>query len=240
MKINLENIVYGIHPVEELIRAKKRKIYKIYVYENIPKNAASILKKIEKSIQIVKCKKLNLDQLSNGNEHQGIVAIAEAMKYRKKMFDPSRNKLILFLDKIQDTRNLGALLRSAYCTNIQGIVLIENGSASITPAALKSSAGLAEHLEISIFESSTKAIMAVKEAGYKIYLASFGGNKVQDINLNEPSCLVIGNEAVGITKSLYDYGEIVTLSQVENEISYNASVAGGIIMYNFAIKMKLI
>ena len=63
---------------------------------------------------------------------------------------------------------MGALLRSAYCTNIQGIVLIENGSASITPAALKSSAGLAEHLEISIFESSSKAIMAVKEAGYNV------------------------------------------------------------------------
>ena len=233
------SIIYGINPIIEIIKAKKRKIYKILVDREIPKTLDLFLKKNKLNKFIIeKISKNVLERISGSKETQGVIAYVDDFKFKKDFFDPNKNNLIVLFDKIQDPRNLGALLRTAYCTNITGVILSIKGSAPITGAAFKASAGLAEDLEIYEVNSSEKGASMAKEAGYEIYLADFGGKKIDEIILKNPTCIIIGSEGFGVTKSLHKYGQIVSLPQKRNDISYNASVAGGILMFDFSKKLK--
>ena len=135
------------------------------------------------------------------------------------------------LDGVQDARNVGAILRSAYCTNADGVIMIQKGAAPLNAAAIKASAGLAEHLEIFNAPSAPAAAAELKKAGYNLYLAIFDGTQAQKVTYQEPLCIVIGGEGFGISKEILKSGTHVTLPQKRNDISYNASVAAGILLF---------
>jgi len=241
-KINY--IIYGIHPIIEVIKAEKRKIIKILISSNSNKNLFDKVKKLiilkNLKIKIELVNKNFLDKISNSNEHQGIVAYVDNFIFKKEFFNPQKEKLILLFDKIQDPRNLGALLRSAYCSNISGVILSTIKSSPLTGSAFKASAGLAENLNIFEVSSSEKGAKLALENGYEIVIADFGGENLINYFPIKPTCLIIGSEGFGVTKSLHKYGKIISIPQKKNDISYNASVAGGLIMFNFAIKMNLL
>ena len=90
------------------------------------------------------------------------------------------------LDGIQDPRNVGAILRSAYCTGAQGVVLVARNAAPLNAVALKSSAGLAEHLEIMVVPSAPAAVQELKAAGYNVYVAAFGGKNALEVRVSGP------------------------------------------------------
>ena len=98
-------------------------------------------------------------------------------------------------------------------------------------AAFKSSAGLAEHLEIMVVPTAPAAVQVLKEAGYAIYLAAFGGKSALEIEYQSPLCLIIGYEGEGIQPALLKMGTQVTLPQKTADVSYNASVAAGILLF---------
>jgi 23S rRNA (guanosine2251-2'-O)-methyltransferase len=233
-------IVYGIHPIYEVIKARRRRILKVFVLKSIPKNVISILNIIDKNIPIFYYTKQQLDNICNSNEHQGIVIETTNFPYEKYNFDVKKYPLIVLFDKIQDPRNLGALLRSCFCTNIKCVAITTESSTPLTSSAFKASAGLAESLNIKLYQSAFMAAKEIAGMGYSLYLSDTDGTEIQNIEPKEKSCIVIGNEGDGITSSLYSLGDKISISQSRKDISYNASVAGGIIMYNFAIKMKLI
>src|SRR5205807_66520 len=115
-------------------------------------------------------------------------------------------KFILMLDGIQDTRNLGAIIRTAYCAGAQGLIITQKKSAPLTGAAYKASAGLAEYLDIYEAASAQAAVLELKKAGYTIYLATLGGTNALEVEYKLPACLVIGNEAIGITPAILNEG----------------------------------
>ena len=119
---------------------------------------------------------------------------------RKKFYEPARNPFLLLLDSIQDPRNLGAILRSAYCTGVDGIIICGKNSAPLNATALKSSAGLAEHLDIYQAPTALAAVQDLKKAGYPLYLATLQGEDATGFPYSLPLCLVIGNESTGIEK----------------------------------------
>jgi len=240
MKNSSIPIIYGIHPIYEVINTKRRRILKVFVLKSLPKNVIPILNIIDKSIPIYHYTKQQLDNICQSNEHQGIVIETTNFPYEKYSFDTKQNPLIVLFDKIQDPRNLGALLRSCYCTNIKCVAITTESSTPLTAAAFKASAGLAESLKIKLYRSAFIAANDIKEMGYNLYLSDSDGKEMQNIVPKEKSCIVIGNESDGITPSLYSLGEKISIAQSRKDISYNASVAGGIIMYNFSIRMKLI
>lgn len=224
--------IYGIHPIKECINAKKRKIYELYIDENRKKEINTIIKQIEKYTKITFVKKNFLDKITNFEEHQGIVAYVSPFQFQKNIFEFYKDNIILFCDSIQDTKNLGGLLRSAYCTGIKKIIITLKNSAPISAATLKSSAGLAEHLQIYQSKNAEQSISELKNNGYSIYLTSPNGIPIEKTPLSPPLVMVIGNEHAGIQKQLFNYGSTVSLSQIKENISYNASVAGGIILYH--------
>jgi 23S rRNA (guanosine2251-2'-O)-methyltransferase len=231
-------LAYGIHPVEEIIKSKKRKIHVIHTIESKFNFVKKISAKAKYPIEIKKTTRQFLDRACECNDHQGVVCYVEKFHFRKKFFDFQKNPLIVLFDGIQDPRNLGALIRSAYCANMSGVVLGKKNSSPVSAAAFKSSAGLAENIDIYEDESSLSAAKNALKNGYEIYLADFGGISINDLDLKKrPICLVVGSEGFGVSKELRSMGIVVSIPQKRNDISYNASVAGGIAMFNFANKL---
>ncbi|KKP36065.1 MAG: RNA methyltransferase, TrmH family, group 3 [candidate division TM6 bacterium GW2011_GWF2_32_72] len=235
MKKNSKNLqgelVFGVHAIVELIKAKRRKITHIYTTDPEPKAWKEIAGIMPKHLGPQYVKKDVLTRMAGTDDHQGIVAFASPFQFRKKFFDVTKQTFLLMLDGIQDVRNLGAILRSAYCTGVEGVILTEKNSASMTGACIKASAGLAEYMEIYIAPSAKAAIVELKAAGYNIYLTTFDGKDASKVTYKAPLCVVIGNEAIGVSKDILNSGEKITLPQKSSDISYNASVASGISLF---------
>jgi len=230
-------LIFGIHPILEVLKAKTRKVISIYTTKPELKAWQDIARLLPKhGVQIQYVARDVLTKMVNNADHQSIVAWVGERPMRKKFFEPSKQKFLLMLDGIQDTGNLGAILRSAFCTGVDGVIICKRQGAPLNAVALKSSAGLAEHLDIYEAASAQEAAQLLKEAGYHMYLAAFGGQDASIITYKEPMCLVIGNEAVGISKNILSYGTEITLKQRTADISYNASVAAGILLFLAATK----
>lgn len=238
MKNTTENIVYGIHPVLELLKAKKRKLYFIYTTKPEPKAFTTIQRLLPDYVKINYVDKSVLAKMAETTDHQSVVAKVAPFVFRSKFFDPKKSKFLIMLDGIQDPRNLGAILRSSYCTSVDGVILIVKNGAPLNAVALKSSAGLAEHLEIYRAPSAEAAVQELRKANYNIYLSTFDGENALDANYTEPLCLVIGSEGTGISKSILNFGKRITLPQKSSDISYNASVATGILLFIIANQNK--
>lgn len=226
-----QELVYGVHPIIELLKAKRRKIFTIYTTKPAPKAWDSISKLLNKETQIQYVEKDVLNRLAGTIDHQGIVAWASPFVIRSKFFEPKKSPFLIMLDSIQDPRNLGAILRSSYCTGVTGVILCGKNSAPLNAVAHKSAAGLSEHLEIFIAQTPAVAIVELKNAGYEIYLAAFNGTNATQVKYKKELCLVIGNEAMGISRNILNSGELITLPQRTADISYNASVAAGILLF---------
>lgn len=233
-----QDIVYGIHPVIELLKAKRRKVYAIYTTRPEPKQWPQIKQLLpSRPIQINIVDRTRLAQIAGSSDHQGVVAVVAPYQVRTKPFETTHNSLILMLDGIQDTRNLGAIVRSAYCTGFNGIVLPEKHGAAITPSTHKAAAGLTEHVQMYRPTTSKQAIEELHKAGYNIYLTTVtGGVSALEVAYKKPLCIVIGNEETGISKEIQKSGTMITLPQQQADISYNASVAAGIFMFLAANK----
>lgn len=232
-------LIYGAQAVTEMLKAKKRKLISIYTTKPLPKawdRIAPFLPKHIANIQYVS--RDILDRMAMSSEHNGLIAWVSPFKYATKIFDPVKKPFILVLDSLQDVRNLGAILRSAYCTGVDGVVLCKTKAASLTPAAFKASAGLAEHLDIYQANSLKQAIAELKTAGYTFYMAVLDGQDATKVEYQKPLCVVIGNEATGITPDVQKMGIPITLPQRTPDISYNASVAAGILTFLVAQKIK--
>lgn len=234
-------LIYGAHSIIEVLKAKKRKILSIYTTKPLPQGWDRIKPHLPSQMpQIQYVSRTVLDKIAGTADHNGVIAYVTPFKYSSKVFDPTKKPIILMLDGVQDVRNLGAILRSAYCTGVNGVVLCKKGSSILTAASFKASAGLAEHLDIYLAPSATHAVQELKNAGYTLYMAVLNGKNATDVEFKKPLCLVIGNEAVGISKNIQAFGEKVTLPQRTTDISYNASVAAGILMFLAATQTKSI
>jgi 23S rRNA (guanosine2251-2'-O)-methyltransferase len=232
-------LIFGINPVIELLKAKRRKLISIYTTKPTPQAFEDIQKiwpKYPVAIQYVA--RDVLDRMAGTTDHQGVVAWVHAFPFRKVFFDPKKHKFLVMIDGVQDPRNLGGILRSAYCTGVDGAIVIKRGGAQLTGVAIKSSAGLSEHLEIYAAQSASAAIAELKNACYNIYLATFDGKDATKCDYKDPLCAVIGGEGSGISKSILSSGTHVTLPQKSSDISYNASVAAGILLFLVAAQRK--
>lgn len=239
-KQEIPTMIYGVHPIIELLKAKKRKMQTIYTTNPEPKAWPEIAALLPSYVNIKYVAKDALTKIAQTADHQSVVALVAPFVIRKKFFDPKLSPFLIMLDGIQDPRNLGAILRSTYCSGLNGVILTSKSSSPLNAVAIKSSAGLAEYLEIYQANTVQNAIGELKTAGYNIYLATLDGTDATKVTYEFPLCLVIGNEAVGISKNILGKGVKIKLPQVKSDISYNASVAAGILMFNIAHQKNII
>lgn len=229
-------LVFGIHAILELLRAKQRSISVIYTTKPHPKAWEIIEPLLPKYTQIQYVQRDVLHRLADTTDHQGVVAWASPFIYRKKFFSAQKEKFLVLLDGIQDPRNLGAIIRSAYCTGVDGIILPQKNAAPLNATALKASAGLAEYMPIYKVPSIKAALLDLEKEQYALYVSQLTSRakNATELEYKLPICLVIGSEATGVSKELLNIGTPVVLQQRTGDISYNASVAAGILMFLIA------
>lgn len=234
-------LIFGLHSILEVIKAKKRKLITLYTTRPEPKGWQQVVDALgEKKVPIQYVERTVLTRMAETPDHQGIVGWVMPFIFKKQMFEHAKYPVLLMLDSIQDPRNVGAMLRSAYCTGIDGVIMIKKGGSPLTATALKSSAGLAEHVPIFLAGSVQEAAQLVKKAGYTIYLATFNGSNAMQVEFKKPLCLVIGSEGIGVSKSILKEGIPITLPQRTKDISYNASVAAGILSFLVTTKIGIL
>lgn len=235
------DIIFGIHPVLELLRAKKRKLVALYTTQPVPKQWHAIQALLPSyPVEIKHVTREALARLAGTTDHQGVVAYAQPFAFHGKPFDAKKYPSLIVLDGIQDPRNLGAIIRSASCTSTSGVLITAKNSAPLNAIALKSSAGLAEHMPIRIVPSAEIAAQELKDAGYVVFGGLFGGADARTIAVQKPYALVIGSEGTGISTPLKKISTAITLPQRAPDISYNASVAAGILLFLFSSQIKQI
>lgn len=183
--------------------------------------------------------KHELDQLADGLPHQGIALVVAPFEYAE-LHDvighepvPGRQPVVVALDHIQDSRNLGAIARSAAAFGASGLVLPDRRSAHVTAAAWRSSAGALARLPVAQVVNLTRALGSLRKAGFVIAgLATTGGTSISEIDADvwdQPVVVVVGNEANGISSLVAQTCDLlITIPITATTESLNASVATAI------------
>lgn len=233
-------IVFGINPVREVLRAKQRAVYTMFITQPAPKAWGELKGLVPRHVTVTQAPREQLTSKFGTTDHQGIVALVGKLPIRSRCFDVKYHPVVVLLDSIQDPRNLGAIIRSASCTSVSGIIVPQKNSAPLDGVTAKSSAGLIEYMPIYQPVSSAVAIEELKAAGYSIYLATAHGVDVRTAQFKEPLCIVIGSEGSGISTALLKKGQQIAIPQRVSDISYNASVAAGILFFYVNSSLKKI
>jgi 23S rRNA (guanosine2251-2'-O)-methyltransferase len=181
-------------------------------------------------------------ELAKGGVHQGLVAIAGRFRYATldELLEAARRvgepPLLVLLDGITDPHNLGAIARSAEVLGGHGLVIPARNSASVTPGAVKASAGATERLPIAEVGNLLKAIDALREAGLRVLGAGAGeGTPLAKLDLTGATALVVGAEGRGMREAVGRRCDgLFHIPQRGVVSSLNASVAAGIALYEAA------
>jgi len=236
-----KSIVYGINPVTELLRAKRRRVERVYL---LSKGKSQNLRRLtgmlrEMGIKPEYVQREFLGNMARSSEHQGVVAVCEPiriMPYRLFLDDPARYSNILILNNVQDPHNLGAVIRSAYLFSFYGIVLTKKNTASITPAVIKASSGAIEYVDIAIEENIPQVLMDLKRVGYKVVSLDAKGEKdIRDIHISGRVAVIVGGEDAGVNRKLLSISDyIVRIPTSDESISLNLSVSAAVMMYRIS------
>ena len=239
-------IIYGRNPVKEAYRAGKT-IEKLYLPKGAPDPVLSPIYKMakEKRTVISYVDKFTMDKLSEGGNHQGVLAqitdfdyctVEDIMALAKSK---EEDLLIVLLDGITDPHNLGAIVRSAECFGAHGIVIPKHRSVGVNDTVVKVASGATEHMLIAKVTNINDTIRMLKEHNVWVYATDFDGKAPKLTNMTGNIAIVIGSEGEGIkklTKELCD--DTITIPEYGKINSLNASVATGIILYEAVRQRK--
>lgn len=233
-------LIYGRLPVLEAVRSdiEIEKIYLLYGSHGQNINEIFRLAK-KKGIKIVQVDKKKFNEICNAEDSQGIAAIVSQVKFLDvsdilKIANKKKEKhFILILDEIQDPQNFGAIIRTAECVGVHGIIIPKHNAVSITPTVIKASAGAAENFPVAKVNNLAQVIDELKQHGIWVVGADENSEKFYyEMKYDFPVAVVIGSEGKGIRRLIKEKCDFMVKIPVYGNIqSLNASVATGIILY---------
>jgi 23S rRNA (guanosine2251-2'-O)-methyltransferase len=235
-------VVFGVRPVEELLRAHARSVAVVYVAEG---HRAGELDRIvaaarDRAVPVeVRPRALVAELAGRDAAHQGVVAIAGAYVYAEladilaAAAAGPEAPLLLLLDQITDPHNLGALVRSAEVFGAHGVVLPDRAAAPVTAAAVKASAGATERTRVARVGNLLRTLDALRERGLRVLgAAADEGEPLASVDLTGPVAWVLGAEGRGMREAVARRCDgLVRIPQRGLVASLNVSVAGGILLY---------
>ncbi|MBI5848568.1 MAG: 23S rRNA (guanosine(2251)-2'-O)-methyltransferase RlmB [Nitrospirae bacterium] len=232
-----EEWICGLNPVLEAVRAGRR-VHKVFLAFSRRDRADIEQELAGRSIAVQKVDLQFFDERFHKG-HQGIAATVEPREYADfdDLIEIPRTKkevpLFLILDGIEDPRNFGSILRVADAGGVHGVVIQSHRSASLTPEAVKASAGASEHVMISMVPNIKHAINSMKESGITIVGAEAEGeNSAWDMDFTGPVALVVGSEAEGMRRTVMERCDHIVRLPMQGKVnSLNASVATGVIVF---------
>lgn len=232
-------LIEGRNPINEAIMAE-RSIEKIMIARGEHDNRMRKLIKRAKDNKIIiqEVDKRKLDQLSETENHQGVIAIASEYEYcsvediLSYANEKNENPFVIILDEITDPHNLGAIIRTANIAGAHGIIIPERRSAGLTQIVAKTSAGALEYTRVAKVKNLNNIIKELKDKGIWIYTADMDGKVMYDEDLKGPMALIIGSEGKGVSRLVKENSDFILKIPMYGDInSLNASVSAGVLMY---------
>ena len=241
------NLIIGRKPVLEAINSGEQ-IEQVYILYGQKGPAIDAIRIASKKMGI-KCNEVPFEKLKSITTHpnaQGVAAFKLEQKYSSldeiiSIAKKSAYPLILILDSIQDTHNLGAILRTADCSGVDGVIITKHNSAPVNATVAKTSAGATEHVKMCVVNNLAQAMNELKDKGFWIAGSSLDNSKdYTSIDYKIPLALVVGNEEKGIRKLTADNCDFLINIPMKGKIqSLNVSVATGIILFEILRQRKI-
>jgi 23S rRNA (guanosine2251-2'-O)-methyltransferase len=238
-------VLYGVHPVEEALKAGRRRFDHVLVArERHDDRLARLVADCRQAgVRVRQEAREHLTQLAGTAAHQGVVALVRPQELLtiEDLFTPlpaigetpKAGRLLLALDGVEDPQNLGALLRVADGAGVDGIVLTERRSAPLSPVAVKASAGAAEHLRIARVVNLVRALEDLKRQNiWVIGLDERGAADYDQFDLTGDLVLVLGREGAGLHDLVrHTCDHMLRIPMAGGVSSLNVSAAGAVVLY---------
>ncbi|MCK9252601.1 MAG: 23S rRNA (guanosine(2251)-2'-O)-methyltransferase RlmB [Clostridiaceae bacterium] len=241
----------GRNPLQEALKAG-RAINKVWVARREDKPDAALLRLVamarEAGAVILEVDRQVLDQMSETHAHQGVIAQVAAHEYADldDLLSSVREKgdvpFILLLAELQESYNLGSILRIADAAGVHGVVIPQRRSVGLDAAVAKASAGAIEHVPVCRVTNLSQTIERLKEQGFWITGTDAGASlDYRQADWSGPLAILIGGESEGISPSLRAHCDFLVSIPMRGKVnSLNAAVAAGIIVFEAAAKRPAI
>lgn len=241
-----EDQIEGRNAVLELLESNKD-INKIYITKGEKKGSINKIIAIanEKKVILVEKDKKQMDMMAQTENYQGVIAVVPPYEYVEveDILDVAKERkeepFILILDGIEDTHNLGAIIRTAETAGIHGIIIPKRRAASVNSTVSKVACGALEHMKIARVNNISDTISKLKDKGIWVCGTAIDAEKYYyDQNLTGPLAIVIGNEGKGMGELVKRNCDFLVKIPMKGKVtSLNASVSTGIIVYE-AVKQR--
>ena len=231
--------IFGLRAVIEAVNAGET-VDKVFLQKGLRGALFHVLKSLlhKQSINSSYVPVEKLNRLTNKN-HQGVVAHISPIAFYDlenlviETIESGKTPLFLLLDQISDVRNFGAIIRTAECTGVHGIIIQKKGGAPVNGDTIKTSAGAVFKVPICKVDHIKDAMFHLQASGVKVIAATEKtDNPIYDVSFNEPCAIIMGSEGRGINPSVLklvdDKAKLPLLGEIE---SLNVSVACGAFLY---------
>ena len=239
----MDNLIVGRQPVLEALKSRQP-IERILILHGTTGSHIDQAKQLARKLAVTvkETDKERFAEMAGDTLTQGIIAIIDSYRYAEieEILAVAQQKneppFILILDEIEDPHNLGALIRSAECAGIHGIIIPLHNAASVNSTVAKTSAGATAHLPIARVTNIVQTMEELKKAGVWIVGAEMETDKLYyEHDYRGSLAIVIGNEGRGIRRLVKEKCDFLVKIPMHGKIeSLNASVAGALIMFEAA------
>jgi 23S rRNA (guanosine2251-2'-O)-methyltransferase len=241
-----ERVVYGAGPVRELVARRPEAVRAVWVDPQRAGRttsdpvAAIVVAARAAAIRVEDRDRKALDQAAGPDaRHQGVLAWLGPFEYAdvEAMIPETGPALLLALDGVEDPRNLGAILRSAYLLGAHGVIIPEHRAAQITAIASKASAGASELIPVAQVGNLVRTLDELRELGlWRVAVATTPeAQPIESIDATLPLCLVLGAEGTGVRPLVSkncDFHAVIAMADDRSAIgSFNVSVAAALALY---------
>ena len=227
----MAEIVYGIRPVVEALRSKRREVFEILDSvgdEEVAAEAAA------RDVGLKRVRRERVEELAPRAVHQGVAARVEPYPYSGlKEILATPDPLVVVLDSVTDPRNLGAVLRVADGAGASGVVIPKDRAVSMTAAVVKASAGASEHVPVARETNLRRALDRMKKAGVWAYAAEGReGTTYTELDLSGPVVFVMGSEGRGLRRLVRKGCDgAITIPMRGAVSSLNVSVSAAVLLF---------
>lgn len=239
-----KDLIIGRNAIAELLKSG-REIDTLFVVRG--EKSGTIGKIIaeckEKGAVVKDVDRKKLDFMCGHANHQGVAATCAAHNYStvEEILETAKERgeepFIVACDGIEDPHNLGAIIRTAEAAGVHGIIITKRRSASLNYTVGKTSAGALEYMKVARVANLASELEKLKKQGIWIYGADMDGEDVRGVDTSGAAVLVIGSEGDGISRIVREKCDFIISLKMKGKInSLNASVAGGVLMYEIAYK----
>jgi 23S rRNA (guanosine2251-2'-O)-methyltransferase len=241
-----DRVVYGAGPVRELLARRPGAVRAVWVdpqragRSTSDPIAAIVVAARAAGVPVEDRDRRTLERAAGPDaRHQGVVAWLGAFTYVEvaALLPEAGPALIVALDGVEDPRNLGAILRSAYLLGADGVIIPAHRAAEVTAVVAKASAGASELIAIAQVGNLVRALDELRELGlWRVAVAATpGAQPIDTIDAGLPLCLVLGAEAGGVRPLVArscDFHAIIPMAEGRAAIgSFNVSVAAALALY---------